>query len=258
MKTKKLTIATLTLVCSIAATTLFTACGDDDEKGGVSAGYSYFVEFNIFSSIQYDQTEVYQVQTAFDRAVGYDGTMYKAYQSRQDARIKASCEAVTKRYTNLSSLYLNYSLYCKNFDNGNTEEIATYELGRCTVTPYAKLSLKYEYDTHRLREIRDSLLSLQTHDDSVKWDNLLDESNSSAHSIILDYQNSFTGVLDVYKSEAELETYNEDFCESIAAKHAEDPLLMDLYIGIEKRIIPGTTTEKFWTKVFKANMQTNN
>lgn len=96
------------------------------------------------------------------------------------------------------------------------------------------------------------------YDDSVKWDNLLDESNSSAHSIILDYQNSFTGVLDVYKSEAELETYNEDFCESIAAKHAEDPLLMDLYIGIEKRIIPGTTTEKFWTKVFKANMQTNN
>lgn len=42
----------------------------------------------------YDVYEANEIQTAFDKAIGYDGYMYVAHQASQDEQMKKACEDV--------------------------------------------------------------------------------------------------------------------------------------------------------------------
>jgi hypothetical protein len=49
MKTKKLFLATFAAMCALAMTTVFTACGSDDDDSAKTYSYGIFLENEIYS-----------------------------------------------------------------------------------------------------------------------------------------------------------------------------------------------------------------
>ena len=88
---KKLMMTLAAVLCCTMATTVFTACGDDDETTLPVAGkYQYWVDFNYSLDETYANTyvseEMREVLNALNLAVGLNGNIYeKTYNSRKDA-----------------------------------------------------------------------------------------------------------------------------------------------------------------------------
>ena len=122
------------LMCGLVMTMGFVACSDDEPT--YSNSYHYRVQFASWAW-QCDLTERAVVQEAFNQAVGNVGgeTVNKVYNSPQDEAMKAKCEAVKSRYTNLTSEYMKFELLRVMSNSSNPaaevkEVIAVYELGK--------------------------------------------------------------------------------------------------------------------------------
>ena len=131
---KKILMTLAAVLCCTMTTTVLTACGGDDEPT-YSTSYHYRVHFDSYLW-QCDVTEYHQVQDAFDQAVGdVPGTVNKVYSTPQDEEMKAKCEAVKKRFSNLTSDYMKFELQRIMSNSAKPAEeakivIAVYELGK--------------------------------------------------------------------------------------------------------------------------------
>lgn len=254
MKKRNFRLMLVAFVCSLIATTVFTSCGDDDETTSAT-GYTYYVE-PVISPIPYEDSEKNVVENALKQAVGYSGTMYKVYETRQDEQIKAECDALKRQYTNLSSVYFAFKIYCKNTATYQEELVATYEFGKCLTTPYAVMTIGYAHDKDRIKAVKDSLLSLRTAADSAKWDTWSTANGNSVWNIQVDFNQQLKEVLGKYCNDNYLEqNCNKAFLEQIASAHANDSLFIDYYVEVCKRKIPNGNKEVYWSKIFKANLK---
>ena len=144
---KKYLMTLAAVLCCAMTTTMFVACGDDEEKS--YDGYVYSVELDVLNSIGYS-AEAATLQTAFYQAIGYDGNVYKTYNSSQDDAMKNACEAVKTQYANsIKSTFLRFYLVRDVIDvqgNRDKKTIAVYDFGTVTKTPHVKYSYATDYD----------------------------------------------------------------------------------------------------------------
>lgn len=127
MKTKKFFFAALTVMCTMALSTVITSCGDDEDNT-VKMPYKYIVNSDT-DGRYFIQNEYNEVQAAFNAVVG-NGTVYY---SSQDEAMKSGCETVKNKYANINSVYLKFHLI--KYTPNSTDTIATYELGQAFVKP---------------------------------------------------------------------------------------------------------------------------
>lgn len=255
MKTKKILLAALAVMCAMTATSVFTACGDDEVT--VSSGYSYYVKY--YSGISTDLSEENSLEAQFKSAMGFANGMYPVYSDKQDELMMNKCKAIQDEFNNrqdIRSLYMMYTLFRINTVQGGDEELGTFVLGKCVKTPYAKFTMDFKYDKEALKAIGDSLLALKTPEDSLKWDTYLDASNNSMWNMQVAFSNDpqLKEIMNKYMKASELDGY-KDLLDSIASAHNNDSLLVDCYFNATKTTIPEGKKEIFWQKTFKANLK---
>ena len=132
---KKVFKTMLVLLCGLVVTMGFVACGGDDEPT-YSTSYHYRVHFDSYLS-QCDIDEYHEIQEAFNQAVGDVGgeNVNKVYNTPQDEAMKANCEAVKSRYSNIKSSYMKFELLRITSNTASPavelkDVIAIYELGQ--------------------------------------------------------------------------------------------------------------------------------
>lgn len=130
---KKIFKTMFVLMCGLVMTMGFVSCSKEESH---STSYHYRVNF-VSYIWDCDYTEKTVIQEAFNVAVGDIGgeTVNKVYDSPQDEAMKAKCEAVKNKYTNLKSNYMKFELvrHTSNTATPGVEQkdvIAYYELGK--------------------------------------------------------------------------------------------------------------------------------
>jgi hypothetical protein len=242
---KKYLMTLAAVLCCAMTTTLFTACGDDEEKK--SNGYSYYVSFDVLNSIYY-QSEVTTLQSALNQAVGYDGTIMKAYTSSQDDAMKNACEAVRKQYANsIRSTYIRFYLVriIVDTDANKTEEaIATYEFGAAVNNPYVTYSYASNADdvTKELVAQKDSL-----------GDEVYKASRRTVIALSTAFKNFFAKNNGPFPATDANDQAVKYYCDSIMNAHADDTLAVSVTFAAYKKAFPDGDRNEIWRKTKQSN-----
>ena len=262
------------MVCAAAfccaSTMMFNAC-----KPSVNYPTTYMYQVKQDKSLLcYDMTEAATIESEFDRAIGYDGYMYKAYQSQQDEQMKAACEEVQKRYANAKSVYLKYNLYrtAMTAEPGveNKEDLlSTYEMGQALSQPYMVYSISTNEDEaypalealkSTLEEkvykasLRTLLYLLGIHQSSTSTSETGTSSSSFTHNSVFEehFKSEFCYV---WPDDANYDVYVAYACDSIAAEYATDTLAVQAVVKVYKTGLLNKEATQLWGKTFEPNVR---
>jgi hypothetical protein len=271
---KKIMMTLAALLCCVMTTAVFTACGDEETP----TTYRYQIVLDKRSSqytdqILYNATEESEVQNALNKAINYDGTMYKHYAEKQDELMKAACEAVRTSYLDKvpNSVYMKFDLYRIDSEAGSSEMaeiIGSYELGQALTKPYVTYSIVTNHDeAYKSLMAKKALLEADVYEASFATLNTL----IGVHLVVTDtlpsggistkYLNKHSVFEDHYKDlfgNLYLDTENGSnvivsYCDSVAQSHANDTLAVDAVVAIQKTNFLTSECEDVWRKTFRAN-----
>ena len=243
---KKYLMTLAAVLCCAMTTTMFVACGDDEEKS--YDGYVYSVELDVLNSIGYS-AEAATLQTAFYQAIGYDGNVYKTYNSSQDDAMKNACEAVKTQYANsIKSTFLRFYLVRDVIDvqgNRDKKTIAVYDFGTVTKTPHVKYSYATDYD--------EALSKWRTQKDSLDA-NVYKASGRTLLALSNAFNKRFSQINTPWPATEENDRAVKYICDSIFNAHANDTLTVDITFAAYKRGFPDGENAEIWKKTKQPNM----
>lgn len=262
------------LLCCVMTTAVFTACGDEDTP----TTYRYQIALDKRSSqytgqILYDATEELEVLNALNKAINYDGTMYKHYADRQDYLMKAACEAVKNAYADKvpNSIYMKFDLYRVDSEAGSSEVaeiIGSYELGQALTKPYVTYSISTNHDeAYKALKARQALLDADVYAASFATLNTLVGIHMSVTDTLpsggtsTKYLDQYSVFEDHYKDmvgNLYLDTEDRNnaivaYCDSVAQSHADDILAVEAVVAVQKTNFLTGECEDVWRKTFKSN-----
>ena len=258
-------LMTLAAVLCCTMTTVFTACGDDEE----SYPESYRYEITIDKESSGYTEEIQEVTNAFYNAIGTDGRYYQYYQTKQDDLMKAACEAVRKQYANrIQSPYFKFYLYriTSSAAPGHvdaSEVIATYEMGQALTYPYYTYAIESNSENaFEALKAKEDQLDPKVYQASYKTlVRLLGRHTSQSISggtvsstSYSQYEKLFREAFQkVYPESESNDLFIIGKCDSIANAHAADTLAVDATVIITKTGYLNKRVNKLWEKTFRAN-----
>ncbi len=267
MTMKKVSLIIAAVSC---LTIVFNAC-----QPSVNYPTTYMYQVKQDNSLLcYDMTEAATIQSDFDRAIGYDGYMYKAYQSQQDELMKAACEEVQKKYADAKSVYLKFDLYRTALTaepgvENKVDLLSSYEMGQALSQPYMVYSVATNEDEaypalealkSTLEEkvyqasYRTLLRLLGIHKSSTSSSETGTSSSSFTHHSVFDnhFKNEFSRV---WPDDANYDAYVAYACDSIAAAHATDTLAVQAVVKVYKTGLLNKEATQLWGKTFEPNVK---
>ena len=251
---KKIMMTLAAVFCCAMVSTVFTACGDDDESNPNT--YRYEVKIDA-GSVGYAD-EIRTVHTAFKQAVGANSSYQEMLSSPQDNEMKTKCNAVWQQYSNIQSTYLKFYLCRITAAVGAADKedvIATYELGQALTTPYVEYAfVTNEKEAYDALEAKKGTISEEVYNASLKTLNVflgkhINASRTSA------FEFHFKEVLGKFWPDTDANTKAIiHACDSIANAHAADTLAVDVTVSVTKTGLLDKKITKFWEKTFRSNM----
>ena len=239
-------------LCCLLMVTLFTSCNEKEPTYIQSHYYNVILQ----RSIGPDYNELREIQNAFDQAVGINGEYHPGYSSMVDDDMKAACEAVQSRYSNINSIYLVYKLVRTSPDAKSTDTIGVYPLGRALTASYVTYSFNSNEEEafEELESMRATLGEVLYHATKQTLFFILGRHNGSSH-IQSHFEYRLKNYVGKYCVEStEDENYIIGVCDSIAGVHANDTLAVDAWLSLSKTgVLNGQTTE-LWRTNFPANI----
>ena len=250
------------LCCAIAM--LFTAC-DSEPSVNYPTSYLYEVGQDI-QYLYYDPYEAAEIQTAFDKAIGYDGYAYVAHKTLQDEQMKAACEEVRKQHADAKSIYLKYDLYriTDSAEPGvekKSEIIGSYIMGQALTKTYTYYSiLSNEDEAYAALEAQKESLEESVYDASYHTlRRLLGVHKSSGGSYVhieSVFEARFKNVFDKLEEDyPPFDTYVATVCDSIANAHATDVLTVEAKVQVVKYQFLKEGQTEVWKHTFAPTVQ---
>ena len=259
MKTIKL--LTLSAIgCALAM--LFTACGS-------STNYPIAYTYEVNQDGQYlcyDVYEANEIQTAFDKAIGYDGYMYVAHQSPQDEQMKKACEEVQKRYADAKSIYLKYDLYritasAEPGTERKKEIIGSYTMGQALTKVYTYYSLSgNEDEAYAALKAQKESLDENVYKASYRTLLYLLGIHQSSAGASFTHESVFDARLrnDLGQLAEDVPAYDNylaTICDSIANAHAADTLTVEAKVQLFKHQFLKEGQTEIWNHTFLPTVQ---
>lgn len=258
------TIKLLTAALCCTTVMLFTACGSDSDVN-YPASYTYEVDQDI-QYLCYDEYEAAEIQTAFNKAIGYDGYIYVAHQTPQDEQMKAACEAVHKQYAGAKSIYLKYDLYritatAEPGAEKKTEIIGSYIMGQALTKTYTYFSFhSNEDEAYAALEAQKESLDENVY--KASYHTLLHllgihrsgEGTSFTHTSVFETRLR-TELGHLEEDNPQRDSHVATVCDSIANAHASDTLTVEAKVQILKHQFLKEGQTEIWNHTFLPTVQ---
>ena len=261
---KKFMMTLAAVLCCAMTTTVFTSCNSEEEH---PVTYSY--EVKMVNAIRYFPNEANQLQTAFNSAVGTNGTVYSYHKSNQDSKMKSACDAVKKQCTDIKSVYMKFDLIRIASAVGSEDVstvIASYEFGQALTKPYVYYSVVSNRDeAYAALEAKKATLDEETYQASLKTLRALvgkysvttTATGEKKTEIVLSaFENEFRE--DFQKAWQDNETSTQNLitrCDNIANAHIDDVLAVDVVVTVVKTGVLNKQVAEVWKKTFPANVE---
>ncbi len=261
---KKILMTLAAVLCCGATTTVFTSCSAEEET---PTTYRYEVKLVEYARYYTDETN--QLQTAFNNAIGTDGTVYTYHKDNQDSQMKSACDGVKKRYTDIKSVYLKYELVRIASAVGSQDVstvIANYEFGQALTNPYVYYAFVTNRDeAYAALEAKKATLDEETYQASLTTLRKLVSKHEAT--------NSPTGGTIIHSVTSVFETpYQEEFtkpwlddetstqglitnCNQIADEHVNDVLAVEVTVAVTKTGFFDKKVTEIWKRTFPANVE---
>ena len=247
-----------------ASAMLFTAC-----EPGSSVNYPTSYLYEVGQDIQYlcyDSYEAAEIQTAFNKAIGNDGSMIVAHKAPQDEQMKAACEEVKKQHADAKSIYLKYDLYriTTSAEPGvekKSEIIGSYIMGQALTKTYTYYSiLSNEDEAYAALEAQKESLDETVYNNSYHTLlRLLGVHKSSGGSYVHSesvFEARFRNVFDKLEEDyPPFDTYVATVCDSIANAHASDVLTVEAKVQVVKYQFLKEGQTEVWKHTFAPTVQ---
>lgn len=246
-------LSLMALFCAVAVTTaVITACGDDDTT--YKKSYAYEVDWEILSSVAYQDQEAEAILQQLNYAVGNTngGNYTSLASSPSDDKMINECKAVAARYANIKSVYLVYHLYRLTFNadpNAQNEKtlIETFEFGLACTSSIVTYDYSSTYDAaySELKNKKEQLDSASYYG-SVKT--LLALKNAFANEF-----KSINKYVYYESNSKDLEVANA--CDSIMKAHESDPLAVSISYETRKINVRTKVNAKVWEGTLQPNIR---
>ena len=259
------------VICSLFTTTMFTSC--DDEEVTYKTSYMYEVRMDYLASVCYSD-DARSAQSAFNQAVGTDGTNYTLYQSNKDSQMKSECESVKNRFADTQSTYMKFDLIrtAVNSAPGSTNQvdtIATYLMGQALSYPYVSYSITTnEKEAYAALEAQKGILDNTVYRASYRTLKTLlgihstSSSSTGTGSTTVSFNaNSafdtyFKSVFTkVWRDSQESDAYIAHACDSIAAIHTSDTLTVRAKVTVIKTGFLSKEVTPIWENIFPVTVE---
>lgn len=254
MKTKKIYLAAFVALCATAATTVFTACGDNDPEITVYKSYQYQMVHNY--SLNLDAAEKEQILAELNKALGNTSSTQKVYGDNVDEDMKARCKAVMDKYTNVKTFYWSLSLQRKSNFDFDYQTIDTYIIGYSQKGTYVLLT---NYTVQAIYSsangIRDSLYSKKTAADSAYFKALVKTQNQSFKDIKAHYELNLKDWENKILNQDYMNALNR-ICDTIKLDHSRDSLIEDVVVTLNcETFVPVRQARIFRQDTIKATIK---
>lgn len=260
---KKILMTLTAVLCCAMTTAVFTSCSSEENHP-----VTYKYEVKLVDVRRYYTDELKSLQSAFNSAVGTNGTVYTYYKSNQDSKMKSACDAVYKKYTNINSVYMKFNLirYAASVGSDDVPTVlATYEFGQALTHSY----VTYAFVTNREEayaalEAKKATLDEETYKASLETleklvgryeVKILSDGTKSIKSVSSAFETAYgEELLKPWLEETSTPTLIAK-CNQIADEHANDVLAVDVVVTVTATGLLDNKVTEIWRRTFPANVQ---